>query len=135
MGTLTSMNCPCGFLKEVKYGSGMAAGSEAVFPHFCAECGLVSASINMQNPPCPKCGSHEIIMYGERRVLGAIAAMFADHQQDKCDTWAHDPRVTQPQGDPVFDWNDCRITEGWHLCPSCRKFEMVTGTRFIAYFD
>ncbi len=135
MGILTSMNCPCGFLKEVKYGSGMAAGSEDVFPHFCAKCGLVSASIHTQNPPCPTCGSQKIIMYGERQVLGAISAMSEDQQQGNCVTWTHDPSVTKPKGDPIFDWNNCRITKGWHLCPSCGKFDMVTGSRFIAYFD
>lgn len=135
MGIFTSMDCPCGFFAEVKYGRGMAVGPEDVFPHFCARCGLVSASINMQNPPCPTCGSHEIIRYGERRVSGTISAMLENQQQGTCDTWTHDPRVTKPEGDPIFDWNDCRITKGKHRCPSCSKFDMVTGSRFIAYFD
>lgn len=135
MGIFTSMDCRCGFFAEVKYGRGMAVRPEAVFPHFCAKCGLVSASIHTQNPHCPSCGSHEIIMYGERRVLGAISEMLEDHQQGNSYTWRHDTSVTKPQGDPIFDWNDCRITKGWHLCPSCSKFDMVTGSRFIAYFD
>jgi len=68
MGTRTSMDCPCGFLAQVEYGCGMAIGYDAVFPHFCTKCGLVSASINKPNPSCPSCGSHEIAMYGERRA-------------------------------------------------------------------
>lgn len=122
------MDCPCGFSEQVEYGRGMAIGAEAVFPYFCAKCGLVSADINKLNPPCPTCGSQEIIMYGQRRVS-------RDLQQAKGDTWTHDPRVTRPQGNPLFDWDDCRITMGRHLCPSCGKFDMITGRRFRISFD
>ena len=124
------MDCPCGFSAQVEYGRGMAISAKAVFPHFCVKCGLVSADINKRNPHCPTCGSHEINMYGERRVSGDL-----NLQNGNDDTWAHDTRVTRPQGDPVFDWDDYRITMGWHLCPSCGKFDMVTGSRFRISFD
>lgn len=135
MGTRTSMDCPCGFLAQVEYGCGMAIGYDAVFPHFCTKCGLVSASINKPNPSCPSCGSHEIAMYGERRVSPPLSGMLDATQQRTIDMWTHDPRVTKPQGGPVFDWDDCRITMGRHLCPSCRKFDMLTGRRFRICFD
>ena len=130
MGTLTSMDCPCGFRAEVEYGCGMSADDVAVFPHFCSSCGLVSAAIDERNRACPTCGSHEIIMYGERRVSGGL-----NLENGNDDTWTHDPRVTRPEGRAIFDWNDCRISFGFHLCPSCGKFDMVTGRLYMASFD
>lgn len=134
MGTRATMDCPCGFSELVEYGHGRAVGAVSVFPHFCFKCGLVSASIDSQEAVCPKCGSHEVIMYGERQVAPS-ATSNANCDYDSSENWIHDARVTRPRGDSVFDWLDCRITIGWHLCPSCKKFEMLTGTRLRISFD
>jgi hypothetical protein len=135
MGTLTSMDCPCGFQEQVEYGCGMSTDDVAVFPHFCSNCGLVSAAIDERNRACPTCGSYEIIMYGERDASGPLSIAAESDQSCDLETWTHDPRVTRPEGRAIFDWNDCRISIGFHLCPSCGKFDMVTGRLFMASFD
>ena len=101
MGSLVTVDCPCGFSSIATIGGNMETfQKESSFPFYCATCGLVNVNIAKKKLACPTCKSKEIVHYG-------------------------DPKISIPtEFDWVHAWDDYRCGSEGHLCPKCMKQTM-----------
>lgn len=102
MASLLEMSCACGYRRLVRTGGLMQTWEEeSWWPFYCSSCGVVD--VNFRNPlVCSRCGTTEIVAYGEAPV---------SHRQD-C-------RFAYVQ---AWDYEACKHG---HLCPSCHRYELI----------
>ena len=91
--------------------------SEAYFPHYCKNCGLVEANIAKaertgKGPLCPKCGSKAILQYGKEGTCLPVE-----------------------DNDVAFTWYSYQAMEYGNLCPSCKEMTLVFDRIPSVLFD
>lgn len=118
MGSSHMAHCKCGFEEEITVGGGRHNFHKvSLFPHYCANCGLVQANIAKTEakgivPPCPKCGNNDLHEYGTKTVCVPVA------------------------GNAVaIDWGTYHAMEQGNLCPACRQMTLVFDRMPSVLFD
>lgn len=136
MGTMASMDCGCGYTAMATVGAGRREfQSVCQFPHYCANCGVVSPNLLVDDLLCPTCGGVDIIRYGEAMEKKQYHFMGFHLSIWDRNEWKYDERVTKPSGNAILSWNSYRITRGQHLCPACGAFSLEIGTGDIGWFS
>lgn len=133
MGTMLKMHCECGYIVQVTIGGTRATYTTICkFPHYCENCGVVSANTYDDPVVCPNCKSEEIIRYGNVEKDRPSDVGIVDWVTSKAYTW--DPRVTEPVGDYKMSCGKLHLTVGKHLCPQCKKMSLcVDRFSFLLY--
>lgn len=134
MGVQVNLRCDCGYEKRVSIGGGMANYKTVCdFPHYCRECGVVTANTYDDPVHCPSCNTTDIIRYGQTEVPKSPDEGEESWLTPKKYTW--DPYVTNPvEGRYESSWS-LRLTEGDHLCPACLHMTLRYDPRTTRRFD
>lgn len=124
LGTVIEAKCRCGFSRRVVMGGTRSGYRDyRAFPHWCAQCGLVSANVALNQATCPNDTNHAVVAYGacdvEKPNWRSGALTWIKSWISAPTHATAQPIVSQQKGHEVVRDFDYWLTRRWHLCPDC----------------
>lgn len=136
MGIQTTASCECGFATICVIGAGRnARPEEALFPHYCPNCGFVHQAIIPDEAYCANCASFHPVRYGVKttRKRASLLGFHLPSLDKTQSTW--NAQVTAPRGNAIHHYCDLSLTEGDHLCPACKEMKLRFSRDVPTFFD
>lgn len=132
MATMLKMECECGYSVGVTLG-GTRSNFETVcnFPHYCEDCGVVTANTYVDPVHCPTCGRGDIIRYGQVQASRPPDVDVMEWIRKSHYEW--NERATKPRSDKAVSAGKFKLSETSHLCPKCKKMTLRAdiGSRLL----